>query len=387
LPLVCLVATPAAAEPPITSRDYSIDFYEGTAIGDARMVAMGGAGLALIIGSAGTLLNASAPAVRKTTDNDRWSWDWHIDYLNGRLSTDFDNNGEVIENGSQLATLGLSFRYREWAAAIVGTVQTAPISETNDDLDAQNLRVRFSIARWFERFDMSIGIGVQTIAFRLLDVDDMGREVEMFSIGGGGVIAGATWVPRMQDFRIAAAVESPIIGGNVSAENCDPTACQLETGGPMYILPNQVESSTKIGVGGAFRFSETYWNQQVKPKFRDERSLTLSSDVWITGRSQKGFGIEKFVMQEKQRSGRHTSVGVRVGAEVEAIPGRLRLRAGTYYEPERFDDVGGRVHATFGIEGRVFEFKLWGLRRGRIGVLTDFASRYRNIGLSIGFWQ
>ena len=380
--LVCLlVAVPAAAEPPITSRDYAIDFYEGTAIGDVRMVGMGGTGLALIPGSAGTLLNASAPAVRLTTDNDPWTWDWHVDYLNGQYSSDFDNNGVALDkaSGAQLVTGGLGVRVGKWAGNLTLSIQSAPIDDL-DLLKAQNVRARFALARWFPNLDASFGVGVQSIAFRILD-----GEQEMFNISGAGLIAGATWLPRMENYRVAAALETPIIGGEVSTEACDPSACMLGTS--TYILPNQVEASARAGVGGAYRWAETAWNQQVHPLYRDERAVTAAVDLWLTGSSKNGYGIEKFAVQELQRSGRHANVGARAGVEVEAIPGRLRLRAGTYWEPERFSGVGGRLHGTFGIEGRVFEFQLWGLRRGRVGITTDIAARYRNLALSIGFWH
>jgi hypothetical protein len=78
---------------------------------------------------------------------------------------------------------------------------------------------------------------------------------------------------------------------------------------------------------------------------------------------------------------------VRGGAEYEWLPGRLRLRAGTYWEPARYDDVGGRLHLTFGTELRVVEFRLWGRRRFELSLTGDVAVRYRNVGLSIGFWH
>ncbi len=389
---VCLLGLAlgtASAEPPITSRDYAIDFYEGTALGDTRMVGMGGAGIALIVGSAGTLLNASAPAVRETTDTDRWSWDYHLDYLDGRFSTDYDNSGTVVstaangdaDSGASLVTLGLGGRYGSWGVAITSTIQSAPLAGSLD-LVARAVRFRLGVAKFVERIDTSIGVGVQSVAFQIHARDDE----ELFNISGGGLLAGATWTPRMRDFRAGLSLESAIIGGNVQAAACDPAACMVD-GGPSYILPSQVESAGRLGFGGAYRWSPTAWNQLVGGHFRDERSLTVAADLWITGPTQQGYGIEKFGMQELQRSGSHTSVGARVGAEVEALPGRLRLRAGSYWEPERFTDVGGRLHGTFGIDVRVFEFQLWGRRRGRLGLTTDLAKRYRNLAVSIGLWH
>ena len=92
-------------------------------------------------------------------------------------------------------------------------------------------------------------------------------------------------------------------------------------------------------------------------------------------------------MHDLQATGQHVGVSPRVGAEFEWLPGRLRVRAGSYWEPARFADVNGRIHATLGIEARAFEFSLFGPRRGRITLTGDVASRYNNVGLSVGFWH
>jgi len=65
--VVALVAADALTGPlaqdaradnlPITDRNYAIDLYDGVAIGNTAMVGMGGAGAALINGTAGALIN------------------------------------------------------------------------------------------------------------------------------------------------------------------------------------------------------------------------------------------------------------------------------------------------------------------------------------------
>src|SRR5579862_4734742 len=131
LPLVACLATGVASAdplPPITNRNYAIDLYQGVPLGNSATIAMGGATAANAIGTSGTLVNPSAPAVRETTDRDWWSWDYHLDYLNGSLSSDYDNSGiPHAAGGTSAITAGLGGRIHDWAAAITVSEQIAPI--------------------------------------------------------------------------------------------------------------------------------------------------------------------------------------------------------------------------------------------------------------------
>ncbi|HEU0034473.1 MAG TPA: hypothetical protein VFQ53_27810 [Kofleriaceae bacterium] len=373
-------ALPAAADP-ITSRDYAIELYEGIAIGDAAQTGMGGAGAASVSGSAGALANPAAPAIRRTTDNDGWSWDYHFDVRTGKYSSDYDNNGVTVDDtsGASLVTAGLALRFGKWAGAVTFTAQTAPVAGSSPALDAATVRGKLVLARFIERADLAIGVGIQTVRFDLTPTMD--GAPSLFAITGAGGLAGATWLPRDESFRVGLAFESAIIGGNVETAACDPTSCQG------YILPATIESPSRTIAGIAYRLADTAWNHQVPTKFRDEQSLTIAADLVVTSTSTNGNGLEAFGMQQLQPSGRNLSVSVRGGAEWELAPGRLRLRGGSYWEPGRFEGVSGRIHGTLGFELRALEFELWGLRRGKLGATIDVASRYRNLGLSIGFWH
>lgn len=370
-----------AQHAPITSRDYAIDLYNGVALGDTTMVGMGGAGAAAVNGTAGVLLDPSAIAVRSTTDRDPTSWEYHVDWLTGAYSSDYDNNGQVASGGALMLTLGLGYRYHDWGFALTGTAQTAPIGDSDKTgLSGEVLAVRFALARWIPRWDLALGLGFQLAQFDLNQTADTSHP--LFEMNGVNAIAGATWIPAMSSLRVAVSADGPIDGGEPKAQNCDPANCNG------YILPLHVRQPWRAVAGAAYRVAESAWNQQVLGPFRDEHALTLALDTVVTGATADGYGIEAFGMQQLQRSGRHTAVSIRGGADYEAIPGRLRVRAGSYWEPARFVDVDGRVHATFGVDLRVLEFHLWGkLRRGRISALADLASRYRNVGASIGFWH
>jgi hypothetical protein len=247
-------------------------------------------------------------------------------------------------------------------------------------LDASVLRIQIAFARWVRRLDTAIGVSVQSAQFELTPRCTGPGCERLFNVNGAGLELGATWAPRRQSFRAAAALATPIAGGNVSG--CDPMDCVG------WILPQKIVSPWRLAAGGSYRFSQSDWNQLVGGYFRDEKAVTVAADVIVTGSSDDAFGLEAFGQHELQRSGRHPSFGVRGGAEYEWLPGRLRVRGGSYWEPSRFVGVPGRLHATFGLEVRVFQFWLWGtLRRGRISLTSDIAEHYRNGGLSIGFWH
>jgi len=386
--VLCAAAKIAAAEPPtspIVDSNYSIELYDGVAYGNAAVVGMGGASVGLAIGTSGTLFNPSAPAVKPTTDTDYWSWDYHLDAIAGS-STDYDNNGFKSSYAQNVVgTAGIGGRYGEWAAAITGTWQNRPIMASDGMtkvLEASVYRFQFAVARWVQRLDTAIGVSLSTGIFGLDGDCDVDGECphRLFTVSGGGFELGATWVPRDQNFRIGAAASSPIKGGKV--EDCDPADCVG------WILPESIVSAPRLSAGFAYRFSDSIWNQLVGGYFRDETSVTIASDVVITGPAENGYGLDAFGDMKLQRSGRHSAVSVRGGAEWEWLPGRLRLRGGSYWEPGRFDSVPGRLHVTLGVEVRVFQFNLWGKpRRGRIGLTGDVAERYTNVGVSVGFWH
>jgi hypothetical protein len=392
LPVVgLLIARRAGAAPettPITDSNYSIELYDGVAIGNAAVVGMGGATVALASGTAGTLFNASAPAVKLTTDTDHWNWDYHLDYLNGSLSTDYDNNGSPVDHGRRdFTTVGIGGRIGEWAAAFTFTDQTAPVDATvpvagrgDVPLVAATDRLQFAVARFVPRIDTAIGVSVTKAIFDFSpDCSGAGCE-SLFSISGTGLELGATWAPRGQSFRIGTALSTPIYGGDVTG--CDPNDCAG------WILPHNIVSAPRIAVGGAYRFAATDWNQLVGGWFRDEKAVTVASDVVVTDSIDNAFGLEAFGTHMLQRSGRHPSVSVRVGTEYEWLPGRLRVRGGSYWEPSRYVGVPGRLHITFGLELRVFEVTVFGKpHRGRITLTSDAANHFSNSGVSVGFWH
>jgi len=379
-----LAARPAPARadlPPITDRNYAIDLYSGAALGTARIVGMGGAATADAEGSAGTVANPAAPAIRSATSTSDWDWDFHVDGQSAIYASDLDNNGRDRGGGARLATAGLAGMYREWGLAVVVTTQSSQLGGTaTGSLDATATRARIALARTFAGEAITVGLAFDVGTFTLAETSQIPKTT-LFEIAGSTLAAGAVWRPPHGDWRVGAAGALPVSGKDVSVRNCDPNDC----GG--LILPDRVEAPWQLGAGVAWRHGESRWNQWVGGSFRDEGAVLVALDVIVTGRVPDGFGLEAFGEGLAQPSGRHVVASARGGVEWELLPGHLRLRGGTYWEPGRFDGVGGRPHLTVGVEGGAIEFTLWGRHRMRMSLTADLAPRYGNASLSLGFWH
>ena len=117
------------------------------------------------------------------------------------------------------------------------------------------------------------------------------------------------------------------------------------------------------------------------------RYLLFSADAIAVGPTPDGVGLESFLSQQRQTSGKHTTFGFRFGIEGEPIAYWVQMRAGTYLEPSRFAGVGYRVHGTLGADVRLFSWDFFGLIDEftlRAGAAADVAERYLNAGVGIG---
>lgn len=368
-----------AEEPtPITDRDWALDLHRGAALGSVRIVGMGGVEVALAEGSAGTLGNPAAPAARKATSTATWDWDWHLDALEAVYASDFDNNGLVDDRRSSTnATAGLAGMYDAYGVALVVSTHRERLADAGGgELSATGALAKLAVARTFGDETWTGGLGLRAGTFTVA------RQNALFSITGAGLEGGVLYRPFREDLRLGGRLALPVSGRTVDVAACDPLDCEG------HILPERVAVPWEIAVGAAWRFGPTRWNQWVGGKFRDERAVIVGADLRLVGAVADGMGLEQFTQGRWQRSGRSLSLGAHAGAEWEALPGRLRLRGGLYWEPGRFVDVGGRPHLTAGVEVGFFTFRFWWNKkyRLRIGVTGDFAERFGNAGLSFGFW-
>jgi hypothetical protein len=372
--LVIACAGPALAWPTITDRNFSLDLSEGPVIGSSRMIAMGGTSVAINDGAVGMNANPAATAVRTATSRSEWDWDWNVDWLLPGGS-DYDFNGELTpDEHSTVITGSILAQWREWGLGF--SIQEHDVTVGSSTATTSLTVGHVELARTFLKEQLSIGLGLRTGSFALTEGMDT-----LFSLTGASFEAGGIWRPAGLNLRAGATIDLPVTGATPSSA-CDPMSCDG------YILPDRVVVPWQMAAGIALQFARDAWNQKIQGNWRDIRQVIATADVVVTGKAgPDGIGVEEFVKMAAQPSGRGPTASVRLGVEVEAIPGWLRVRAGSYVEPSRFDDVGVRVHGTFGLEARLFSFNLWGPKRAKISLTGDVASRYSNAGISVGFWH
>ena len=386
-------AARAQGFPVIEDRDYTLDLHQGAVLGSGRIVGMGGAAVATAEGSSGLLFNPAAVAVRPATSSGNWDWDWHFDWLTPQLGGDHDNNGITQETelgfADSVFTAGLVGQVQEWGMGVTAIWFDQPLEEMPDGsrVTPSVSLLRVSIARsWLDQ-QITVGAGYRAGSFSLGRQPAEGLGTELFSITGSGLDAGAIWRPRALDLRVGLSASLPVSSETVTVEDCDPMACEG------FILPERAAAPWQLGAGVAWRFAATRWHRQVAARWRDERSVLVAADLVVTGRVPDGHGVEAFSRMQLQPSGRSIGFSPRAGAEYEWVPGRFRVRGGSYWEPSRFRDedgadIPGRLHLTLGMDLRIWQFRLWGKDyRVRVSLTADGAPGYGNGGLSIGFWH
>lgn len=378
------------------SRDYTLDLYQGAVLGSGRIVGMGGAAQATAQGSAGLLFNPAAVAVRPSTSHRTWDWDWHFDFLSPQLGSDTDNNGieQDYQSGTwfraPLLTGGLVGQYGPWALGVSATLLRQRLGADASTVPTASTG-HLALARSFADNQWTVGVGLHTGVFSIAEDTNPSPDVEtyqdLFSISGTSLEAGAIWRPPALPLRVGASARLPVTGDKVSTAECDPMDCEG------YVLPERAAVPWQVAGGVAWRFARSLWNRTVPGAFRDEKYVLVAADVVVTGHVPHGYGVEAFALHQMQPSGREVGISPRAGVEYEWVPGRFRIRGGSYWEPSRYRDPGGadvpgRLHVTFGLDVRVWSFDLWGdPYRIRVSLTGDGATGYGNSGLSIGFWH
>lgn len=182
--------------------------------------------------------------------------------------------------------------------------------------------------------------------------------------------------------RVLASIADPIVRARTAAELDDEDALERER------EERALEKERDVILD---RLDDVYASL---PRQR----LLLLMSILVSGPTKDGVSVERFLAQSVEGvsssgviggSGASVNFSPRFGVEVEPIPSWLVLRAGSYYEPNRFGGVG-RQHFTFGSEVRLFETDIFGLTPlwpwGVIGAV-DLSPRYQSVSVSLAVFR
>jgi hypothetical protein len=118
--------------------------------------------------------------------------------------------------------------------------------------------------------------------------------------------------------------------------------------------------------------------------------VQVAGSALVSGAVDGAVGVESLVSQVVNRSGERAVISLHLGAEAGVVPTLLKLRAGTYLEPTRFETSEPRLHATAGLDIKLAVWNVFGLwpddYMWRLGLGGDLARQYYMWGLTIGGW-
>lgn len=358
--------------PPILDNNYSLDLRQGPILGSARQVALGGAYIGVAEGITSLNSNPAGVAFRPERSKTKFDWDWTVG-INDLKSNDFDNNGESPPDykSHRIRSLGLMGQYGPWGVGILNNAEIISLEGLGGGDDEYVLSVtNLALGRQFLDRELTLGVGARAttakVRTKLFDAD-LGK------ISGVGWELGAVWTPQHGPYRFGAAYTSSIS----SSQKLNDTS-----GGPVtvngLIIPQQAILPATLGAGMSYAVESA-------PFWKDHKWL-VASDLLLTAASENAVGVESVLAQKIQPVGTHNTISVRLGSELETIPGRLRLRLGSYYEPSNYEGVPSRTHLTGGFEVRMFHSVFleeydWGLT-----FTADSARDYLNILVALGFW-
>ena len=118
--------------------------------------------------------------------------------------------------------------------------------------------------------------------------------------------------------------------------------------------------------------------------------VQIAASMLVSGALSEAVGVESMVAQTVNRSGREPVGSPRLGIESGLFPTFLKVRAGTYLEPTRFDEGERRLHVTAGLDIKLLRWNVFGLWPDdylwRLGLGADVAYRYSTWGLTLAGW-
>ncbi|AKF83952.1 hypothetical protein MFUL124B02_39155 [Myxococcus fulvus 124B02] len=395
----------AQDEQPTEPRPERLYFNPGSLLGSARVVALGGAYVGIAEGAAGFPSNLAALAHRGPALEKDWdlgvtlSW-LDLPFTSGR-ARDVDNDGRADESQDrrqllgglllQYKRFGIGFALRNSAVTYCATVACATDSERIRVSMTQSV-LAGAVSFGQDDFILALGIYAAQATFRLSSGGEDWR------YGDTGVAVDMLYRPHGRAWRLGVTVRPEVVADWRRKDGQAPVLADRT-------LFSAVVSPAVLSLGASWRLGEgsERYNRlspaarrqllvdgdalpvpEEEPRDAPAGRWLISAQVDLLSGVDNAVPLRTFASTAQEQLVGHTSeFAPRLGVEHDTVPGMIRLRAGVYAEPSPFDGRPPRPHLTGGFE--VFVLRYW--EDWSINASFDLASRYTNVGLSIGFWR
>ncbi|WP_407667422.1 hypothetical protein [Myxococcus dinghuensis] len=403
-----LVTAPVASaqdETPVEPRPERLYFNPGALLGSARVVALGGAYVGIAEGAAGFPSNLAALAHRGPTLEKDWdlgvtlSW-LDLPFTSGR-TRDVDNDGKADASRDRRQLLGgLLLQYKRFGIgfALRNSAVTYCATEACAG-DGERIRVSMTqsvlagaVSFGQDDFILALGIYAAQATFQLASG---GPDLRY---GDTAVAVDMLYRPHGRPWRLGVTVRPEVVADWRREEGQSPVlAGRTLFGAVVSPAVLSLGASWRMGEGAERynRLSPAARRQLIlegdalpvpdeEPKDAPAGRWLISAQVDLLSSVDNAVPLRSFASTAEEEPVGHTTLfAPRLGVEHDTVPGMVRLRAGVYAEPSPFDGRPPRPHITGGFE--VFVLRYW--EDWSISASFDLASRYTNVGLSIGFWR
>ncbi|MCG8556970.1 MAG: hypothetical protein MJD61_17050 [Proteobacteria bacterium] len=400
----CLVGPPqASAQPgPI------LDLHRGPLQTSSRVTGMGGAYTSVAEGVDGYYRNPASIANRSYDQTTWFHPSLSLDLMLTPIgNVDYDNDGVVVGDSSELRSYlaGLRLAFGGLALGPVFLARTQTVSVDNGNAVSatdRELGASAGVSLGRGTIVFGAGAGIRTLNLKhgragtpiAVQMGRLALPQEGIDYNAMFIDLGVLYRPVTHNWRLGGRFRLPS-----SAEPSLASVGFPSVYGVTQPAPGEVKFPWEAGIGISYEVTSAGrarnapigdWDEGVRRRVRDSRYLLFSFDLMMAGPSSDAINLESYLAGSGpmppgyRRSGEALSFGLHAGVEAEMIPDRLRVRGGSYTDPDRTTgSVVGRYHLTGGADLRIID--IW-VFRIKIGVAADIAPRYSNVQIGAGLW-
>lgn len=289
----------------------------------------------------------------------------------------------------QIRRFGIGVYYRRNAQALC--VGVFPLAPCDDTLTVLVESKGFASALSFLDDDLILGFGVMKPAAGLTYryKDSLSQDSEEWSYGrdplsfkGYQLEGSMLYRPNGQPFRLGVRFQPETVGSFERKYNAARDDLQAVTVvSATHRVPSAVVTPGVLSVGASMRLGEGMRNyNRLSPKAREVMLdrvgpaktpakvpydapsgsflVTMQLDLLLATKDAVASNLYLTAPEPDPTPlvGQELLMVARLGVEHETVPGRLRLRAGTWFEPSLFVGKPQRGHGTGGVDLRLFHF-------------------------------